>query len=327
MSNNPYKFFDPNTNTIYRNSLGYSQLITTLTAVGQKVSAQKFYEIPPADFMPVVVGNGAYQRQILNWRTYVKGEGFETGVISNASNQAQIPQVDAAFDSINQTIYSWAKSVVYNVFELEEAMRANTLFSLIEAREKARRKQWQLGIQKVGFFGYGSDKGLLNQTTPTTNTTIITKFIRDMSASEFNTFVGSIYQAYRSNCNYTAKPTHFIMPEVDFNALVAWPDATYPLRTKMSLLEEAFKTITSNPSFKILPNAYCNAANFDATNNLYVMLNYDDESVKFDIPVDYTMTQAGSINGFSWENVGYGSFASVVCQREKEIMYFTHADT
>lgn len=326
MSNNPYKFFDPNTNEIHRNSLGYSQLITTLTAVGTKVSQQKFFEVLPADYMPVVMGNGAYQRQILNWRTYVKGEGFETGIISNASNQAQIPQVDAAFDSINQTIYSWAKSVVYNVFELEEAMRANTLFSLIEAREKARRKQWQLGIQKVAFFGYGSDKGLLNQSTPTTNTAIITKFIKSMSSSEFNTFVGSIYEAYRANCYYTAKPTHFIMPEADYNALVAYPDATYPLRTKLSLLEEAFKTITGNQGFKILPLAYCNKANFDASNNLYVLLNYDEESVKFDIPVDYTMTQAGSINGFSWENVGYGSFASVVAQREKEILYFTHTE-
>jgi hypothetical protein len=328
MSQNPYKFFDPNTNELHKNSLGYSQLITTLTAVGKVVSQQKFYEIAPADFLPIVVGNGAFQRSILNWRTYVKGEGFETGVISNAGNQAQIPQVDAAYDSISQNIYNWAKSVVYNVFELEEAMRANTLFSLIEARELSRRKQWDLGIQKIAFLGYGADKGLLNIAAATTNTTTITKRIPAMSAAEFNTFVGAIYETYRSNTARTAKPSHFIIPEADFNGLVSWPDSTYPLRTKLELLTEAFKTITANPNFKILPCAYCDKANSpDATNNYYVLLNYDQASLKMDLPVDYTMTQSGTFNGFTFENIAYGSFTGVVAQREKEIMYYTNTAT
>ena len=322
---NPFKFFNESTGELMKNSLGYSQLITTLTAVGRKISEQKFYEIPFADYVPVVVGNGAYQRSIINWRAYVKGEGFDTGVISNASNKAQLPYVDAAFDQISQTIYNWAKSVVYNIFELEEAMRANTLFSLIEARELARRKEWDLGIQKIAFLGYGSSYGLLNQTSATTDTTTITKLIKSMSASEFNIFVYTIYEAYRANCVRTAKPTHFIMPESDYNGLVSYPDATYPLKTKLELLTEAFKTITANPNFKILPCAYCENENYDATNNCYVLLNYDETSIKMDLPIDYTQTAAGTFNGFTWENVAYGSFTGVVAQREKELMYFKYA--
>lgn len=324
---NPYKFFDPNTNELNKNSLGYSQLITTLTAVGRKVSEQKFYEIPFAEYVPVVVGNGAFQRSIINWRTYVKGEGFKSGVIGNASNQAQLPLVDAAYDQISQVIYNWAKGLTYSIFELEEAMLANTLFSLIEAREIARRKEWDLGLQEVAFLGYGASKGLLNQTSAVTNSTVITKRIPSMSAAEFNTFTGAVYEAYRANCARTAKPTHFIIPEADWNGLINYPDATYPLKTKLELLEAAFKTITANPNFKILPCAYCDKANFDSTNNMYVLLNYDETSLKMDLPIDYTMTQAGTINGYSWENVGYGSFTGVVAQREKEILYFSNTAT
>lgn len=321
---NPYQFFNPSTSEIKTNSLGYQQLITTLTAVGRKVSQQKFYEIPFADYVPVVVGNGAYQRQIINWRTYVKGEDFSTGVVSNASNRSRVSLVDAAYDQIPQVIHNWAKGMTYNIFELEEAMRANTLFSLIEAREVARRKNWDLGIQKVAFLGYESDPGLLNQSSVYVDSSTIPQKISSMSAVQFNAFVGSVYEVYRANSARTAKPTHFIMPESDFNGLIDYPDATYPLKTKLELLEAAFKTITANSAFKILPCAYCDKAQFDGVNNRYVMLNYDETSVKMDLPIDYTMTQAGTFNGFTWENVAFGSFTGVVAQREKELLYFSN---
>ena len=182
-----------------------------------------------------------------------------------------------------------------------------------------------MGLQEVAFLGYGASYGLLNQTSVTANSTTITGLISALSAAAFNTFVGAVYEAYRSNCARTAKPTHFIMPESDYNALVNYPDATYPLKTRLELLEQSFRTITANPNFKILPCAYCDHDNYtDGTSNRYVLLNYDESSVKMDLPIDYTMTAAGTFNGFSWENVGFGSFTGVVAQREKEMLYFTY---
>lgn len=315
---------DKSTGRIMENSNGYSQLTTTLTAVGRKVSQQKFYEIPFADYVPVVMGNGSFKRAIINWRTFVKGEGFESGIISNAGNNSRVDQVDAAYDSVTQNVINWAKGLEYNVFELEEAMQANTLFSLIEARELARAKEWQLGIQKVAFKGIGSETGLLNNASVTVDSTNLTEFIYGMTAAEFNTFVGKMYGLYRANSQYTSKPTHFIIPESDYNGLVSFPDATYPLKTKLELLTEAFRTITTNPNFKILPCAYGDKANFDATNNRYVLLNYDETSIKMDIPLDYTMTTAGTQNGFTWTNVGYGQFTGVVALRPREAYYFNH---
>jgi hypothetical protein len=322
---NPFQFYDPSTGGINQNSLGYQQLITTLTAVAQKVSVQKFYEIPFADYVPVVMGNGAYQRQIINWRTYLKGEGFDTGVISNASNQSRLAHVDAAYDQVPQVIHSWAKGMVYNIFELEEAMRANTLFSLIEARETARRKEWELGIQKIAFLGYQDSKGLLNQAEATVNLTTITKPISSMTAVEFNAFAGAVYEVYRQNSDRTAKPSQMVLPEKDWNGLINFPDATFPLKTKLQLLEEAFKTVTMNAAFKLMPCAYADAENLDGLNNRYALYSYDETSLKMDLPIDYTMTQAGTVNGFSWENVAFGQFTGVVAQRPKELLYFQYA--
>ena len=324
---NPLQFFDPKTGEVMKNSLGYSQIISTLTAVGRKVSEQKFYEIPPADYVPIVMGNGAYKRQIINWRTFVKGEGFESGLISNASNNAQLARTDAAYDQVAQNVLSWAKSISYNLFELQEALQANTLFSLIEARELSRRKEWDLGIQRAAFLGIDSETGLLNNATVNTDTaTTIPGFIHGMTADNFNTFVGAVYEVYRANCNRTARPTHFVVPEKEWNGLINFPSATYPLKTKLQLLEEAFKTITQNQAFKILPCAYCDKANSpDLTNNFYVMLNYDESSVKMDIPIQYVQTVAGTVNGFTWENVAYGQFTGVIAQRPLEMYYFTNA--
>lgn len=318
------ELIDKATGQIKENSNGYNQLVTTLTAVSQKVSQQKFYEVPFADFVPVVVGNGSFKRSIINWRTYSKSEGFESGIISNGGNNARIEQVDASYDAVTQNVISWAKGLEYNLFELEEAMQAGTIFSLIEAREIARRKEFQLGLQRVAFLGTGSETGLLNNTNVTVNTADLTGWIKDLSAANFNTFVGKVWGLYRANCVYTAKATHFAIPEQDYNGLVNYPDATYPLKTKLDLLVEAFRTISGNPQFKVLPLAYGNKANFDTTNNRYALYNYDETSLKMDLPLDYTATTAGTQNGFTWTNVAYAQFTGVIALRAKEALYFNH---
>jgi hypothetical protein len=320
------ELFDKNMN-VKENSLGYQQVITTLTAVSKRVSMQKFYEIAFADYIPVVYGNGAFQRQILNWRVFVTGEGFKTGVQSNMGNNTRMDLVGAAYDGLYQPIFNWAKGVQYSLFELQEALQANTLFSLIEARETARRKEWQLGLQEVAFKGFADQKGLLNLADPYVDTASLTKRLWNMTAAELNTFVGTIYQQYRVRCNYTAKPTHFVMPENDYNGLVNFPDAAFPLKTRIQILLEAFQTISGNPNFKILPCAYCDKANYDSTNNRYALYNYDETSLKMDLPLDLVTTASGTQDGFNWTNVAYGQFTGAITMRPLEMLYFSNTAT
>jgi hypothetical protein len=136
-------------------------------------------------------------------------------------------------------------------------------------------------------------------------------------------------ESFRARNRRTAYPTHLIMPESDFNGLAAQMSVTYPLRTKISLLEEAFKLISMNPNFKILPVAYADAAFHPNTpgiagKNVYALYNFDPNSIVMNIPVDYTNTAQNTLNGFNFQSVGYGQFTGVTVYRPLEIQYFTY---
>jgi hypothetical protein len=86
-------------------------------------------------------------------------------------------------------------------------------------------------------------------------------------------------------------------------------------------MQETFQTMTGNSNFKILPSAYADAAYSGGSNQIYTLLNYAEEAVRMDIPVDYTNTLANSIDNFSFQNVGYGQFTGVKAYREREMLY------
>jgi len=309
------------------NASGYEQIMTTLTAVSGQLTTQKFYEIDFANFIPVVKGNGAFMNQVLNWKASVTGEGFESGLVSHASNQARLGLVGAEFEAQYQNVITWAKAVQYSLIELNQAAQANNMFSLIEAREMARRKEFQLGLQKWAFFGGKSETGLLNQSAVSADTATITKRIHTMTAAEFNTFAGALIGNYRAATNYTAMPTHFIIPEKDRLGLCNFPDAAFPIKSRLQLLTEAFREVTQNPNFQILSTAYNDKAVHPSAVNRYVLLNYDPTSLKLDLPLDYTQTMAGTVNGFTFENAAYAQFTGLVLLRPKELQYFDNTAT
>jgi Uncharacterized protein conserved in bacteria (DUF2184) len=310
----------------YFNALGYEISITTLTTIIKEVSEQKFFQIPFEQYVPVKVGNGAWSSNLVTYRSFVLGDDFETGIINTGANNSRLAEADAGVDSITATVFNWAKNISWSLPDLALAAKSGN-WDLISAKEEARKKNWDLGLQKIAFLGLAgstSITGLLNLSGVTSNLTRITKLINSMTAAEFNTLIQGIIQDYRSNAVNTVYPTHFIIPETDYNGLASFPDSTYPLKTKLELLTEAFKIITMNPNFKILPCAYADKANNSTlfNKNRYVLLNYDARSVRMDIPVDYTATLANSVNNFQFQNVGYGQFTGVNAYRPLEILYF-----
>ncbi len=157
------------------------------------------------------------------------------------------------------------------------------------------------------------------------DSSILGDYISALNVSDFQTFVASVVQAYRENCNYTAYPTHFIIPEADYNGLASAVDETFNLKSRLLRLQEVFKELTNNQSFVIKPLAYANQAqNADVSGlnkNRYTLLNYDEDSLRMDIPVQYSNTMQNTINGFQFENVGYGQFTGAVAYRELETLY------
>lgn len=316
-----------------KNALGFDIPITAMTTIAKKITTQKFFEVAPADYFPVRVGQGAWSDFLTTYREFTQGDNFETGVVDMAQENARLANADAAVDAINAAVNSWAKSTGWNLIQLEQAAKAGN-WDLVAAKERGRKKNWDLGIQRVAFLGLngknvsgGTCQGLLTMSGITNNTTLITKLINAMNPSELKAFVSAIIEAYRANNNRTAWPTHFAIPEDDWNGLTGQASPDFPIRSTLDLLQEAFKQAVPNGKFKgILPLAYgMPAYNSQAGLNKhrYVLLNYDEESLRMDIPVDYTTTVPNSLDNFNLQNVGYGQFTGVVPYRPKETMYFS----
>lgn len=317
------------------NGLGYEINMTTLTTIMKKISEQKFFHIAPADYVPIRVGQGAWSRVLTTYRTYALGDAFETGIINTGGQQSRMATTNTAVDAVSVNVFNWAKQIGWTIFDLEEAARSGN-WDLVTSLEESRKENWDLGIQRVAFLGSkgqngtgGKCLGLLNQAGITTDTTTIGEQISAMTTTQLKTFVATIVEKYRSNCNRTAWPTHFIIPESDYNGLAAPSSPDFPIKSTKQLLEDAFKDMVPNGRFKaVLPCAYADEEYHSDVSSIsgvdvYTLLNYDEKSIRMDIPVDYTNTLANSLDNFNFQNVGYGQFTGVQSYRPLEMMYFT----
>lgn len=311
-----------------KNALGFELNITTLTAITKRVTEQKFFKVAPADYMPLKVGGeGAWHSNLVTYTSFALGDDFEKGNINVAVGDDRLAGADAAISSLTLQIINWAKQINWNIPELRLAATSGN-WELVTAKEKARKTNWDLGIQQVAFLGSTYDPnvlGLLTQGTVNSNTSLITQTISSMSDAQFQTLVAGLLEAYRLNCNRTAMPTHFVIPESDYNGLVTPMNVNFGIRSKLNYLQESLAEATMNKDFKILPLAYANKAINNTlvglNKNRYTLLNYDEDSVVMNIPVDYTATLQNTVNGFQFQNVGYGQYTGVLAKRPAEMLY------
>ena len=108
------------------NSLGYEINITSLTTILKKISEQKYFHIAPADFLPVVVGEGAWSSNLTAYRQFVLGDDFSTGIINTGANNGRLASGDAGVDSVNIKVNNWAKEIGWTVFDLQLAAKSGT---------------------------------------------------------------------------------------------------------------------------------------------------------------------------------------------------------
>ena len=142
----------------FLNSLGSEQSITTLTAILPTIIEQKYYELPIADYVPVEVGTGnPFSATLFNWTTGIKGGDFETGLMNMASNDSGKVSDDIFVEPISRKVISWKKDVNYNIIQEATFAQGTQNMDLIQAKYKARKKEYDLGIQKMAFFGLASN--------------------------------------------------------------------------------------------------------------------------------------------------------------------------
>jgi hypothetical protein len=311
---------------------GYQIVTDTLTFIKKQVSEQKFYKVAPADYFPVVVGDGAFSANLLTNRTYMVSEDFEAGNIRTGTGDTRLSMSDVAIDGVNAYVQNWAKGISYSLFDVEQALRANN-WDPIQGKHESRKKNWDLGIQLIAFLGSATDTrigGLLTLSGITTNLTRITKLISTMTAAELQVFVAGMISDYFAATGSTAMPNRFVIPYADYlgmQVLTPGTVGTYPVPL-ISYLEEAFKKAVApmESEFKIIPLAYCDAATNNTlrgiNKNIYMLYRNDPQSVRMDIPVDFTTTQANSLNNFEFQDVGYGQYTGCVAYRNLEALKF-----
>jgi hypothetical protein len=320
-----------------QNSLGAEINITTLTTIVRAVSQQKFYTVPFAKFVPVNIGEGAFSTQLTTWRSFVLGDSFETGIIDTGSNSTRLAQGDAGVDAQNLKVLNWAKEIGWNVIELQYAQKTGS-WDLITAKEVSRKTNWDLGIQRIAFLGANGENGasgvctgLLNNPGTVYDTTLLGagNTITGLAATPQNlsNFITNALTRYRNQCSGTAMPSLLAVPESDYLGFGTASSATYPIKSIMQYLLENFRELTGNPNFQILPCRYAMAENNTiggaGGTNVYTMLNYDDKSIRMNLPVDYTPTTAQTLNGFQYQNVAFGQFTGVQVLRQAELFQFT----
>lgn len=305
-------------------SAGFKYLIDTLSFIRSQVKEQKFFEVAPADFLPVETGEAAWSDEIVQNGEFLTGGNFFEGDIDLGGSR--IASVDATIAPNRMPVGTWRKKAGWTIAEAAKAANAGN-WDPIESKLKALKKNWDLGIQNLAFLGRPGDSvmtGLLNNSEVTINTTLITEEIGSMSDSEFQTFVGAFLNAYYENGNMTALPDTFAIPTGDYFSLGSAASATYPNITKLEYLSNILKKMTRNENAEILPLAYCEATmNLSAGVNKdrYVLYRRDPDTLSMSIPVDLTMLDARSVNGFDWEQLAYGQYSGVMVHRPREVLY------
>lgn len=310
---------------------GFTVDITTLTEVIAEVREEKYYVIKPSDFMSVRVGVGAWMDAITSFTSGASADDGETGFINTAANHSRLASVDVTLQPQTFPIRTWAKHIDWSIPQLEQASRAAAMgnaaaWDLVAAKERVRKTNWDLMIQRAAFVGIASNGlgGLLNGAGVTVDTATLPAEIGAMSDAQLQVVAGNMVAAYFANSNSTALPDTLVIPQAQAFLLSQTNSVTYPLKTKWDILLDAFKAATQNPNFQIKAVVYANTtgANGAFAKNRYALYRNSDDVARLEIPVDYTQTMAHSFNGFQFANAGFGQVGGVHIYRPLEILYF-----
>lgn len=310
---------------------GYERAITTMTGIKKKITEQKFYtlgeDLTPSSFVPMTIGDNAFAEDILVWTSFDIGDDFEAGNIDTATGNTKLSNVETALSSVNVKVVTWAKEIGYSIVDVAKAQRSagQAGWSKIASLEKARKRNWDLGIQRVAFLGSRTDtavRGLLNQTGVSSNTMIITQSLSSMSAAQFTEVIRQLVADYFARTNSTQMPSHFVIPYSDWLGLGVPYNSSFPTYTRRDFIHDELKKVTRNADFKMLPLSYSDTENNNLGVTRYALYNYDDTSGEMQIPVPYTTTLIDTNNGFFYKSVAYGQYTGFNVYRPLEFRYY-----
>lgn len=308
------------------NAAGYGDIdVTLLTIIEREISQQKFYKIDPEKFIPIDHTQGGFANYITVLRNFITAEGDIDGWTRGVDNDnARRGQDGVKLESVALKIHNLAKMVSYSMFEIREAQQTGR-WSIVTEKERARKIDYDLSVQRSLLLGDANHQGLLNQTSVTTNTTLLTKKISSMTAAEFKAFLASWLSTFYTATERTALPDTLAIAPSDYLGLGVAVDEQYPVFTTMKKrLEDVFKEMTGNPNAEIVPLAYCEPE-FNSNYYKYVLYRKDFDTIRAYQPFDYNVVQGATVDGMNYQNTAWARLSDVFVNRPKEMLYLSFA--
>ena len=306
------------------NAAGYGDIdLTLLTVLERNISEQKFYTVDPTQFVPFDTSTGGFADYITVLRSFQNIDGdLSSWDRGNDTDNARRNQVGVKLESVALKIHNLDKMVSYSMFELRQAMQSG-IWNLVTEKERARKRDYDLAVQKAVLLGDTDHKGLLNQTEVPTDAAILPKKISAMTSTEFKTFLSTVFANFYKQSQMTALPDTLAIAPSDFLGLGVAVDEQYPVFTTMlKRLQDVFREMTGNPSAEIIPLAYCEPE-FHENSYKYVLYRKDFDTLRVYQPYDYNVVQGASIDGMNYQNTAYARISDVFVNRPKEMLYMT----
>ena len=302
---------------------GVIQTVDTLTTIQEKVLETKYYTtpFPLTDYVKMDVGRGAYGTSIFQFVTAYTGATFEQSIVNPASTGVHNNATsDIRIDGISIKNNFFRNDYSISNEELRMAAAGRVSFDIVEQKEKARKQMWDLGIQKSHFLGIGDNKGLLNQTGVTVNTSLLPTGLALLSVAEIKNFAANAISTYYNQTKGTYFPNRWCMPSDAYMQLGVPYGNTFGMPTLLEVFENAFKKAGAPADFKIVHTIYANNA-ATTTYGRHVLYNNDEENIIRYIPKAYTPHPLFPLGSLDMISQSEGQFTGVQVKKPETVLY------
>ena len=306
---------------------GLVQTVDTVTEIVAGVVEAKYYELAGqslTDFVNIdASGRGAYAGEIFQFTAAYVGAPFKQCIINPASTGVHNDATaDIAVDGISQRNNFYRQKYSISQEGLKMAAVNRVSFDLIEQKEKARKKTWDLGLQETLFNGLGDGRtyGLLNQTGLTVDTSLLPVAPQNMTVAQIKTFAATALAAAFVNSNQTIMPNRWCMPTSTYMALGVPYGDTFGMPTLKEVLERAFKEAGAPADFKIVHSIYNETAGANGKGR-HVFYNTDADNIIMHTPKVYTPHPLYASGSLDMISDAEGQFTGVWVKRPGSVLY------
>ncbi len=306
-------------NAIFNNP-GIEQDITTTTQIMGKVNRTTYYELDGqklSDFVPIETGYGAFSTKILQAAVTATGTDFKSCLIAPTGGALKLD----GYTDIKVGTMEFPNNFFRDTYSItkegaEIASRAVIPFNLLEEKEIARRKKFDLGLQEAWFLGLNDGKsyGLLNQPGAVINTSFMTASLADMTDAQFTQWLSTIRSLYNSLTNATANFDRLCIPQSDYFAL----DRVFGQfgMTRRQMLEEVLRANGA----KLVYTLYNETAGTGGGKR-YVFYKYDPDYIEGFLPLPYTPSPLYAQGAFDLISNCMAQFVTPQLKRTNTLLY------